>query len=225
MAICQDSDFILMYELIGRQFILKHTLNKRSRVVFEKFWTDGQSYKYISNFLILIHTLKFSHIYELIELNQTNDNLETFIMFHGSISAYCDGILSFCPRGCDKQYYNIHLADKTITHECPYFMEKVTQLWLSAKKNNADVIFANGILIIDNAIYHLLTCTLLGNIIEGRMEHAINSNYFVMSEKINIAPGAPVTEYEYEGLYIYGIGASTGSLTKSASASASAAVE
>jgi len=42
------------------------------------------------------------------------------------------------------------------------------------------------------------------------------SNHFVKAHKMDIAPDAPIVEYEYEGLYIYEITSTAGSLTKSA---------
>lgn len=226
IAICQDTSSILIYELIGSQFVIKHKINK-TPIVLDKFWNKYAVYCYVSNYLILKYTTQFSHIYEIVDLENTDDNLDSFIMFHGSTPVYYDGILSFCPGNVkyNKKYYNINLANKTITHECPYFKQKITRIKLNAMENDDEIYYAKGVVIVNNNIYHILTGNLLGSTAGLKSYNEFNINYFVMSEKINIAPGAPVTEYEYEGLYIYGIGASTGSLTKSASASASAAVE
>jgi hypothetical protein len=217
IAICQDTSSILIYELISAQFLIKHKINK-TPIVLDKFWNKHAVYCYVSNYLILKYTTQFSHIYEIIDLENTDDNLDSFIMFHGTSPAYCDGILSFCPCNVkyNKKYYNINLANKTITHECPYFKQKIMQIKINAMENDDDMCYAKGVIIVNNDIYHILTGILLGNINSTGSYSGFDSNYFVIGEKMKIAPGAPVTEYEYEGLYIYDIGASTGSLTKSA---------
>jgi hypothetical protein len=215
IAICQDTSSILIYELIGTQFVIKHKINK-TPTALDKFCNKQGLYSYVSNYLILKYITYCSHIYEIIDLENTNDDLDSFIMFHGLSPAYCDGILSFCPIGYSKQHYNLKLADKSITHECPYFMKNIMQIKLNAIKNGNYISYVKGYLIINNDIYHILTGNLLGSTTGLKSYNEFNINYFVLSEKINIAPGAPVTEYEYDELYIYDINVSNETLTKMA---------
>jgi hypothetical protein len=215
MAICHDACSILIYELIDIQFVLKHKINK-TPIVLNKFWNNQVLYSFASNYLILKYLTYCSHICEIIDLENTNDDLDGFIMFHGSPMVYCDGILSFYPSKYSKQYYNLNLADKTITHEHPYFIEKNMQIILNATTNGNRLRYVKGLFIVDNDIYHILTGNLLGNIGDLTSYTGFNIDYFVLANKMKIAPSANVTEYEYEGLYIYDIDSSTGSLTKPA---------
>jgi hypothetical protein len=136
-------------------------------------------------------------------------------MFYGSYPVYCDGILSFPPFNIyySKQYHNIHLSNKHITYECPYFMTKMEQLRLTTSITNT----ANGITLINRGLhYHTITGTLLGTYKGNSVRSNYYTGYFTTFYKTDITPDAPLTEYVYEGLYIYIIGSTVGTLTKPA---------
>jgi hypothetical protein len=136
-------------------------------------------------------------------------------MFNGAYPVYCDGILSFPPYNIfySKQYHNVHLANKLITYECPYFIKSIEQLKLTTSITNT----ANSITLIDRELhYHTITGTLLGTYKVNSIRNRYYTGYFTTSCKMDIAPDAPLTEYVYEGLYIYVIGSTAGTLTKPA---------
>ncbi len=87
-------------------------------------------------------------------------------------------------------------------------MKNIEEIRLAA--NDTGVLTGCGVTAIDNKYYETITGVLLWtNISRDTRYHQHYMNYFVTSNKLEIAPGAPVTEYEYNERYIYVINSIT----------------
>lgn len=214
-AYCHVADTYLIYELADRQFILRHTFSKFAMDIPGHLININKCL-YVKNILIIWKSVDGLNLFEIIDLESDNN---TILICYGSYPVYCDGVLTIPPSTKhSKKYYNINLADKSITHECPYFMKNIQQI----KETNVlirDVGASNGFTIIKHmGIYYTVTGTLLCT---GKID--INTYYYnnhiVTNSKLLIEHGAPVIEYTYNSdngvIYIYAI-MSGGHFTKPA---------
>jgi hypothetical protein len=202
IAYCEVGDSYLIYELTERQFVLRHT--------FSKFIMGIPGYtfslagcQYVQNMLILKRRIDNINNFEVIDLDANS----TILMCFGSCPFYCDGIISIPPVYVkhSSKYHNINLVDKSITHDCPYFMKEHKQL--IEPYSSDELRFANGFTIInDTHLYHVVTGMLLCT---GDISHSniYFGNYFITESWMTIVEGAPVVEYTYsygdKYVYIY----------------------
>jgi hypothetical protein len=192
IAYCDAAPFYSIYELTERKFVFKHKFGKYIMGV-PGYEINLNLCQYVQNVLILRNIVNKLNYFEVIYLKTNN----TIITCYGTMPYYCDGIISIPPPSIHycKKYNNINLADKTITHQCPYFMKQYEQL-ISPYQFN-DIMYSNGFAIVKkNMIY----CTMTGiPLLNGKINDDIGcySNYIVSSNRLSINSGAPIVEYTY----------------------------
>jgi hypothetical protein len=192
IAYCDAAPFYSIYELVERKFVFKHKFGKYIMGILG-YDINLNLCQYVQNVLILRNIVNNLNYFEVIYLKTNN----TIITCYGTMPYYCDGVVSIPPPSIQdcKKYNNIILADKSITHECPYFMKQYEQLispyWFT------DIMYSNGFAIVKkNMIYCTMTGILLLN---GKINDDIGcySNYITSSNRLSINIGAPVVEYTY----------------------------
>jgi hypothetical protein len=102
-----------LYELINREFVLKHTFN-RFMLGIPGYPINLKRCQYVKNILLLQKVIDGLIAYEIIDL-EINDII---LICYGISAYYCDGIITIPPISIDycKKYYNIDPIDKTITN-------------------------------------------------------------------------------------------------------------
>lgn len=214
IAYCEVGNSYLIYELADRQFILRHTFSKFIMGIPGHIFSLTNC-QYVQNVLILKRWIDGLNNYEVIDLYSSS----TILMCFGSCPFYCDGIISIPPVFVkhSSKYHNINLADKSITHDCPYFMTKHEQI--IEPYTSFELGSANGFTTInDTHLYHAVTGTLLCTGIINPF-NVYYGNHVITESWMTIAEGAPVVEYTYsygdKYLYVYVV-KSGGHATKAA---------